>query len=320
MKKRLLLVCSLLLLLLMGACGNQGGQTAFGHEKQAKTEEKETRTYKMVNGKEVEIPKNPKRIVTDLYLGEILALGKKPVGATDYELKNPFLTKDQLSGIKDIGTPISLEKVTELNPDLIITSDSEIYDKLSKIAPTVLIPYGTYNNDVREDIRAFGNLLGKKKEAEEWIKRFEKKAEKAREKIAGVIGKDETVGIYELHSKDFYVLGANWGRGGQVLYNALQLNPPKKVKEMVKKGTPPKQISLEVLPEYAADHMFFTVYDTEDSVINEMKNSPIFKNLDAVKNGHFYEMDLDKMYYYDPIAIEGQIDIIVDTLLSHSQK
>ncbi|WKL04127.1 hypothetical protein Q0F98_13545 [Paenibacillus amylolyticus] len=47
-----------------------------------------------------------------------------------------------------IGAAVSMEKVIALNPDLIITySDqaSEI-ESYQKIAPTVVIPYGTFTN------------------------------------------------------------------------------------------------------------------------------------------------------------------------------
>ncbi|MFP3513467.1 ABC transporter substrate-binding protein, partial [Peribacillus sp. SIMBA_075] len=93
-------------------------------------------------------------------------VGAKPVGIHPYELKNPFLTKEQLAEIEEIGDPISLEKITALNPDLIIISDEELYEQVSKIASTVLIPYGTYNDDVHVDMRAFGELLGKQEAAE----------------------------------------------------------------------------------------------------------------------------------------------------------
>ncbi|RAK14264.1 iron complex transport system substrate-binding protein [Anoxybacillus vitaminiphilus] len=323
MKKVLLYICSLLLLLLISACGSEGGNTASEEQKQAKTEEAATRTFTMANGKEVEIPAHPKRVVMPYeFLGNALALGVKPIAITNPLLKNPYITEKQMKGIENVGNPISLEKVTELNPDLIIVYLEEQYEQLSKIAPTVVIPFGHYKG-IQEEIRVFGEVLGKKKEAEEWIKQFEKKAVDAREKLQGVIGKNETVGIYELSGKDFVVFGANFGRAGQIIYNALQLTPPEKTQKEVIEGPQQwKPISLEALPSYEADHMFWTVYRVEgtDQIEKEMKNSAIWKNLKAVKNNRLYEMKLEDVWFTDAISLERQLDLIVDTLLSHNKK
>ncbi|MFP3388411.1 iron-hydroxamate ABC transporter substrate-binding protein [Brevibacillus sp. SIMBA_040] len=314
----------LLLASLMAGCGSNvpesSVQATAGTETKTAQETSEAggmRTYKMVNGKEIQIPATPKRIVSDLYLGELLAVGAKPVGIHPYELKNPFLTKEQLAEIEEIGDPISLEKITALNPDLIIISDEELYEQVSKIASTVLIPYGTYNDDVHVDMRAFGELLGKQEAAEAWIKQFDEKSANARDKVKEVVKEGETVGIYELRSQEFYVLGENWGRGGQVIYNALKLTPPTAVKEVVDANTPPKLVSLEVLPEFAADHMFVTTYETGKEDMDKFFQSSIYQNLPAVKNNHVYNMTFDQMYYYDPIAIEGQLDLMVEQLVTH---
>jgi iron complex transport system substrate-binding protein len=312
----------LIFLMMLSACGNQEKNTASGNQEQTKTEEKATRTFKMANGKEVEIPTHPKRVVMPYeFLGNALALGVKPIATTQAVMENPFI-KDQIKGIENVGNPISLEKVTELNPDLIIVYLDDQYEQLSKIAPTVVIPFGHYKG-IEEEIRVFGDILGKKKEAEEWIKQFDKKAAAAREKLEGVIGKNETVGIYELQGKDFYVFGNNFGRAGQVIYNALQLTPPEKIQKEVIEGSQQwKMISLEALPDYAADHMFWTVYRTEgtDQVEKEMKNSAIWKNLNAVKNNHVYEMKMENVWFTDAISLEHQLDLVVDTLLSESKK
>jgi iron complex transport system substrate-binding protein len=308
-----------LVLAMMSACGNQKEDAAS--ENKTKTEEKETRTFTMANGKKVEIPAHPKRVVMPYeFLGNALALGVKPVGVTQAVMENPYI-KEKADGIENVGNPISLEKVAELNPDLIIVYLEDQYKQLSKIAPTVLVPFGHYKG-IQEEIRVFGELLGKQKEAEQWIQQFEEKAAAAREKIKGVIGEKETVGIYELQGKDFYVFGDNFGRAGQIIYNALQLTPPEKIQQEVIKGQQWKMISLEALPDYEADHMFWTVYKTEgtEQVEKEMKNSAIWKNLKAVKNNHVYEMKIEDVWFTDAISLEYQLDLVVDTLLSANQK
>lgn len=310
MKKGLiLLVLMLLTTVVLAACGDN---------KTAGKDKVEMRTYTMTNGKKVEIPAHPKRIVASEYLGNIVLLGIKPVGARAKQIENPFL-KGKVEGITDIGDPVSAEKVAELKPDLIVVSKEDEYEKMSKIAPTVLIPYATSKN-VEEDVRQIADLVGEKKAGEAWLDKFHQKAKESREKLAGKLKPNEKVGIYEVQDKDFYVMGQNMGRGGQAIYNALQLKAPAKIQTDVLDGQDWQKISLEVLPEFAADRMFVTNTSSGsakdgEKTLKDLTNSPIWKNLPTFKAGNVYQMDFDTMFYYDPLAVEGQLDIVVEKLL-----
>lgn len=84
-------------------------------------------------------------------------------------------------GITDIGQIDggSVEKILSLKPDLIVTvgGDEKLNEQYRKIAPTLVIPYGTYH-EVHEEMRAFGEILGKEREAEKWLKRIRFKGRK----------------------------------------------------------------------------------------------------------------------------------------------
>ncbi|EAD3582405.1 iron-hydroxamate ABC transporter substrate-binding protein [Listeria monocytogenes] len=311
MKKGIILLVSMLLIAVV--------LTACGDNKSAGNEKIEMRTYTMANGKKVEIPAHPKRIVASEYLGNIVLLGMKPVGARAKQMENPFL-KGRVDGIADIGDPVSAEKVAELKPDLIIVSKEDEFEAMSKIAPTVLIPYATSKN-VEEDVRQIADLVGEKKAGEAWLDKFHQKAKENRAKLADKLDPNETVGIYEVQDKDFYVMGQNMGRGGQAIYNALQLKAPAKIQKDVLDGQDWQKISLEVLPEFAADRMFVTSTSSGsakdgEKTLKDLTNSPIWKNLPTFKAGNVYQMDFDTMFYYDPLAVEGQLDIIVEKLLA----
>ncbi|MBC2367174.1 iron-hydroxamate ABC transporter substrate-binding protein [Listeria booriae] len=305
MKKMILVAMTVVVGLVLASCGSD--QKAEGQS--------EMHTYTMPNGKKVEIPNNPKKIVVTEYMGSLAALGVKPIGAKSFVLQNPYL-EPYKKGVEDIGDPGSPEKVAELQPDLIIVSQEDEYNQMKKIAPTVLIPYNTYKN-VQDELTAIGKVVGKEQEAKDWLADFDKKAAKAREEIKGSIAPDATVGLYEGDDKNFYVFGDNWGRGGQVLYNALQLKAPQKIQDQVIKGDGYKQLSLEVLPDFAADYMFVTRFkhgDSRNGALDEMEQSSIWKDLPAYKAKHIYTMDFDEMYNYDPIAIEGQMEILVNKI------
>lgn len=275
--------------------------------------EEETRTYE-TEKEEVSIPSDPETIVTDYYAGELLAVDADVSGSGPDAFSNPFL-EDQLSGAEDAGAPLEPEQVLELDPDLIVVMYDDNYEQLSQIAPTVHIPYNPDTN-VQEMLDTFGELTNNQAEAEEFKETIETTAAEAKNRLEGTIEQDDTFGLYELtNNNDLYVFGANGGRGGQAIYNALDLTPPEKFQDEVM-GENAQEISMEVLEEYSADHMFMTTYDPEETGESKenIQESDVWANLDAVQNDQFYFLDYDTYYPYDPISINGQIDLIADTL------
>lgn len=299
-KKWLYLSGMLILSLCLTACGGTNN-----------SEDNKTREFETVKGT-IDVPDKPERIVTDYYGGELLSVDANVIGVGPSAFDNPFLT-DLLKDVEDVGDPINPEKVLGLEPDLIVVMYDDDYEALSKIALTVYIPYGT-TEDIDETVDLFADLTGKKEEAAQYLADFEEKAAEGRDKLKGIIDPEDTFGIYELTNKgELWMFGDNFGRGGQVLYNALHLNMPDK--NTGEEGT--EQLSMEVLPDYAADYMFLTTYDPENDgeALKDLRESSIWKNLDAAKNDTVFYNDFDTFYPYDPISVQGQIDLFVDMIV-----
>ncbi|MFC4598595.1 ABC transporter substrate-binding protein [Cohnella hongkongensis] len=259
----------------------------------------------------IQIPAKPQRVVTDYYGGELLAAGLNVLGVEPLTFNNPFLA-DDLKEAEDVGEPLNIEKILELDPDLIVVMNDTQYEALSKIAPTVHIPYNTAKN-VYETIKLFSELAGAPDNAERLIEEFDQKARKAREALQGIVDEKATIGIYELvNDGSFWIFGDNAGRGGQVFYNALGFGSPHPDKE----GEQTLQLSMEMLPEYDADYMFLTVYDPDKTgeALRKLQESAIWSSLPAVKNNRLFINDFDTWYPYDPLAISGQIDLAVELL------
>ncbi|MCQ6557218.1 ABC transporter substrate-binding protein [Paenibacillus mendelii] len=260
-----------------------------------------------ING-EIEIPVNPKRIIADQYLGSLIALGVTPIGTPGLHRQNPYLA-DALKGVEDIGDVNgSLEKVIDLQPDLIVTGAAEAegrYDQLAKIAPTVSVPYGDLKN-AHEELTYFGKLLGKEKEAEAWLAEYDRRIASARERVVKAVPADATFSIFEMAGKSTYVYGDNFGRGGQAVYQALGFKPPAPIAaEIMEKQW--AELSNEVLPQYAGDYIILT---SNDRTLEEIKADPVWSTLDAVKNDHMYVWKEERSWYYDPIAILSQTEEI----------
>jgi len=316
-KPALLLALTLALSVVITACGGSStGSTTSAPNKtdEAAATAPTTREYDTDKGK-ITIPTKPQRIVTDYYGGELLTVDANVIGVEPTAFKNPFI-KDKLAEHKtvDVGTPLNMEKILELNPDLIVVMYDDNYDALSKIAPTVHIPYGTAKN-IRETVNLFGDLTGNTEQAKQFLADYDKEAAAGREKLKGVVDANTTVGLYELTDKNaLWIFGDNAGRGGQSVYDALQLKMPAKIA----KDAQTTQLSLEALPEYDADYMFLTFYDPEgkSEALNKLKKSPVWSSLPAAKKNHIFYNDYDTFYRYDPIATKAQIPLFVDMILN----
>lgn len=315
MKKIFLPILLLLLALSLAACGAEKEETKEtdqqnANEEVAEKEEavSETRTYEAETGP-VEVPTNPQRvIVLATYTGNVLALDVPLVGVDAWSKMNP---RYELEGIEEV-TDESLEKIIELEPDLIIgLSTMKNVDKLKEIAPVVTYTYGKL--DYLTQHLEIAKLLNKEEEAQGWIDDFKKRSAEAGEQIKAKIGEDATVSVIENFDKELYVFGDNWARGTEILYQEMKLNMPEKVKEMaLEPGF--YSLSLEVLPEFAGDYLIVSKgAETETSFME----SETFKNIPAVKNNQMYMVNSNEFYFNDPITLEFQLQFFIDSFLGN---
>lgn len=275
------------------------------------TEEKSTamKTVQTEKG-EVEIPENPKRIISDYYLGEFLAVGVKPIIASPYALNNPYL-KDDIEGIEPMNITSSettLEQFSAAKPDLIVTITEADYEKYSKIAPTVYIQDGKRSDD--ETFEYIASLVGKEKEAKDYIEKFLQKAEEHKQEIQDIV-KDQTVSIVEVWPQQIYTMGSHFARGGRILYDLWDLKAPEKIqKEMVDGDKQYEVVSLEALPEYAGDFVLYGVLDGTDPAF--VTSSNLWNSLPAVKNGKTLPYEQVSFMHRDPITQSKQLEIFID--------
>lgn len=299
MKK--LLPFLLALVLILSACGGPNPE-------KGETGQAETITYQSENGP-VEVPANPQRVVVlSTFAGNVQALGVNIVGVDSWSKENP-----RFKELKDVEvvSDDNLEKIIELNPDLIIgLSNTKNVDKLKQIAPTVTFTYGKV--DYLEQHLEIGKLLNKEEEAKKWIGKFKAEAKQAGEEIRAKIGEDATVSVIENFDKQLYVFGNNWGRGTEVLYQAMKLNMPENVKKMaLKQGY--YAISPEVLPDFAGDYVIFSKNADGDTSFQE---TATYQNIPAVKNNRVFEVNAKEFYFNDPDSLEYQLDFFKKAFLN----
>jgi iron complex transport system substrate-binding protein len=291
---------------MLSACGNKDTENKTNAPEENAKSETTTITYQSENGP-VEVPANPERvIVLGMYAGNVKALNVPIVGVDPWSKTNP---RYELEGVEEV-TDESLEKIIELEPDLIIgLSTTKNIDKLKEIAPVVTFTYGKH--DYLAQHLEIGKLVNKEAEAQGWIDDFQQQAQQAGEDIRAKIGEDATVSVIENFNKELYVFGDNFGRGTEILYQEMKLKMPEKVKETAKENGY-YSLSIEVLPEYAGDYLI--VSKDEDNETSFME-SDTFKNIPAVKNNQMFVVNAKEFRYNDPILLQYQLDFFVESFL-----
>ncbi|MBJ6360764.1 AraC family transcriptional regulator [Paenibacillus sp. GCM10012307] len=295
-------------ILLLSACGANGAETTGSQsspgDTSATSKQLQSKIVKTVDG-EVEIPLQPKRIVAGEYLGSLIALGITPIGTSDHHIQNPYF-QQYLKDVENIGNGNgNMEKILALEPDLIIMDDfyPELNEKMSKIAPTVVVPYASLKT-VHEEITYFGELLGREEQAKAWLADYDSRIASAKDSVLKVIPADSTFSVIEFKEKSIMAVGADFGKGGQPIYNGFGFKPPADIAaEMVDPGW--ASISAEALPKYAGDYIILT---SDSETLDELKADPIWGTLPAVKNGHVFLWTSDRSGYWDPIAILNQTE------------
>lgn len=308
-KKFVLILVSLMVMSLwLAACGDN-------KEKEAPASAERSVTDAL--GNQVKIPANPQRIIASYLEDHLITLGVKPVAQWSVPNGIQDYLQDSLKDIPTIAYDLPFEAVTSFSPDLLIMAynsnvEGEKYAQYSKIAPTYTLG-DDINADWRKSLLKIGEVLGKSKEAQQAIDRYEAKAKDAKEKLQAAV-KGESAAAIWLVGKSFYIVSDKLSSGA-VLYNDLGLEVPKVVQEISAAGTGNwNPIPLEKLAELDADHIFFV--DSDKSTGSEALKDPIWQTIPAVKNGNIHEFPSTGSWLYSgAIANSLMIDDVLGSLV-----
>lgn len=294
MKKLLSLFCTIFMTtLILAGCSSSKDTT----KKEA------VRTVSTVRG-DVEVPANPQRIVATYGMGDVLALGVKPVAT--YDAKGSAYEKE-VEGLP-VWEKFEPEEIMQYDTDLILVVSEEKIDEFSKIAPTVYIPFTTLN--MEERITFLGEVLNKKEEAAKSLSDFKEKINNAKKQLNSKGIMDKKFSIFESSPNGgVWVYGDKWGRGGDLIYSQLGFKAPDVIQNEVIGKDQHREISLETIKNYAGDYIIFS------GEIGELANNPVWKSIPAVKEGHVIPIDFTLFYDIDIYSSNVQLDYIMDKLL-----
>ncbi len=299
--KKIIVSIFLFVVFIFTACSNNEGSTK-------EEPSGDTITYESETGP-VEVPANPERVVVlSSYAGDLIKLGVNIVGVDSWSAMNPNFESE----LKDaeVVTNEDIEKIIELNPDLIIgLNNIENADTLQKIAPTVLFTYGK-NNYLQQHIE-IGKVVNKEEEAKAWVEDFQARAKTLGEEIKEKIGEDATVTVIENFEKQFYLFGDNWGRGTEILYQEMGLKMPDAVADVaLEPGY--FAISQEVLGDYVGDYVILSLTEDQDTSFLE---ADWYNEIEAVQNGTVFEANAKAFYFNDASSLVYQLEFFKEKFL-----
>nr|WP_238350130.1 ABC transporter substrate-binding protein [Pseudomonas sp. SWRI154] len=260
----------------------------------------ETKVFENSFGR-VEVPVEPHCIVSlhDFSLTtQLLELGIKPCGSTGRKklfsdvLFRGAQERFDVTGIQYIGSHQSpdLEAIAALKPDLIVglSYHADLKEKLSKIAPVVLLP--SRESDIKTYAKELAELVGKQQRYEEMLREYQWVVSEFKKRV-----KDPsriTVTTLEVYTDGFQLIGrggmddviADFGLGRVAAYREARQNVP---------------YSLERIGDFDSDFIIDTYEEMLDSEASTaaFRQSPQWRNLFAVKNRQF--LYLNRSRYAD---------------------
>lgn len=276
-------------------------------------------TYKDALGNDVVIKEKPKRIAVAFFhfIEPWFLLGITPVAGDNTSSLFGFLSfqpfiKEQANVI-DLGSPVSVEKVLESKPDLILAAtpyNDKILDQLKQIAPVVVLKNEL---DWKGRLLEFSKLIGEPKKGQDKVAEIEKLIVTNREKLAAK--KDQTVAFISFNNKGTYTA---FGLDRCVAFYdktaGLGLTPPANYPAVHGKDN---IFALEGLLQLNPSYIFLwddMTSNSEETTLEELKKNPVWNTLTAVKNNHVFILDR-AAFSAGPLGVEYGVKAITEFML-----
>ncbi len=289
MKKLLVLFVVFSLAVIGVACKNSP------QEQQQSSEEKVTVEHQL--GK-TEVIRNPKKVVVFDY-GILDSLDQLGIGVAALPKSHipTYLSKYEDKKYENAGTlqEPDFEKISEINPDLIIISarQQELYQEFQKIAPTIFmgVDYNDFMGSFERNMEKLGTIFGKEKEVtremeaiRSAVENLKQKASAKKENALVVLSNDNKVSAYGPSSR--------FG----LIHDVFGLPA---VDRQINASTHGQSISFEYIVEKNPDYLYVidrsAVVSKKASAKQTIENQ-LVKKTKAYQNGNIVYLDPNIWY------------------------
>lgn len=241
----------------------------------------------------VELDGAPQRVVAlgDNALDAALSLDVQPLGTLASRGGNdvPEYLKTKAGKIALVGSvrEPNLEAILALQPDLILASSelpSELYAKLSQMAPTIVPKGGTFQ-DWRVTYNTYALALDKTEQAEQHIAEIDKRIDALRQHLP----QGQKVSVVRWNPQGPFIMSSHLFVGQ--LLQSMGLQASELATEQKRK--PHSDIlSLENLSKVDADWIFLATLNPDGrKALDDARQQPAFTRLNAVKNNRVISVD-----------------------------
>ncbi|MFK4302942.1 MULTISPECIES: helix-turn-helix domain-containing protein [unclassified Paenibacillus] len=255
--------------------------------------------------------KKPINICAMSCLGHLLALGIRPAAVAKNLSNDHYLRKLSADIHKVNSVPLDPQEIAYLQPEFILVGSQEEYDALSTIAPTQI--FSQNDHKPFELLRKLAETFGKGPEAERVIRSYNRKVQRLRPKLNGIVQSTDTFATMEIRDDSVYVFGNYWCRGAYNLYDGLGLHAPDIIQKELIDRQAYRLITEEQIQSYAGNHLFVTVVDPER--YERLCSMKWWQEMPAVKQNQVYITDYSEFAVTDPISMPYQLDIQMKLLL-----
>jgi iron complex transport system substrate-binding protein len=293
MKGKLLLLVSIFSLFVIAACGNTNDTTS-----KAETDEGNEGSYSVEHAMgTTEIPDKPERVVilTNEGTEALLALGVKPVGAVmswDHDPWYEHISAD-MDDVEVVGdeTEVNIEKIAELEPDLIIGNkirQEDFYNQLNEIAPTVFSEDLT--GDWKINFELYTEALNLVEEGQEIMADYDSKVEALKTTLGDKVNQEISIVRFSSRPTRIYYTDSFSG----IIFEQLGFKRAEHQEKLFTEDNPMGNFAIEVdkelIPEMDADVLFYFTYADSIAVEEEWTNDPLWQNLNVVKEDNAHKV------------------------------
>lgn len=299
MKKKLLVMIVAFLVIILAACGsgnnNEEGNSAVNNNNDNENNSEDTTVTIKHELDETEVPKNPEKVVVfDFGVLDSLDLLDVDVAGVARGSNIPgYLEKFDSDDYENVGSlkEPDFEKISEIDPDVILISarQSEVYDELSKLAPTIYLGVDNdrYMDSFTENMEVLGQIFDKEDQVEEDLAEIEQsidslkeKAEERDEKGLIILANDDKISAYGPNSR-FGIIHDVFGIPA--------------VDEGIEEATHGSNVTFEYVMEQNPDLLYVVDRSAaigEEPAAKNIVENKLVENIDAYKN--------DQITYLNP--------------------
>jgi iron complex transport system substrate-binding protein len=284
MKKVLALILAIVLIVGLSACQAQPAAPA-----QAEQPVDTKIVITDLKGREITLDKVPERIVSlspaNTEILYAVGAGSKVVGVTSY-CDFPAEVKD----VEKIGSfeGPNLELIQKANPDVVLAGgyiQEDLIASLEQLNIPVISTEATDFNSIFDSIALIGKISGNDQKAEEVVKGMKDKIAEIQFKVKGHAPKSA---FYVVWTDPLTTAGSGTFIN-DVIKAAGGVNTAEKVEFWAK-------YSAEELVKDNPEYLLSAIHSTNEGITADFfKQSPVFKNLDSVKNGKVHLMSDDNV-------------------------